>query len=162
MDKKLHNALNEQIKNELYSAYLYLSMAAWFESVNLEGFAHWMKVQAKEENAHAMKIFDFLNDRGVKVVLQAIVQPPVEFSSVKEIFEQALGHEKKVTAMINKLYELSQNLGDYASRVFLHWFITEQVEEEKNPSKILEALKMIKGEGAALIMLDRELAKREG
>jgi ferritin len=162
MDKKLHNALNEQIKNELYSAYIYLSMAAWFESVNLEGFAHWMKIQAKEENIHAMKIFDFLNDRGVKVVLQAIAQPPVEFTSAKEIFEITLGHEKKVTAMINKLYELSQELGDNASRVFLHWFITEQVEEEKNPAKILDVLKMIKGEGAALIMLDRELAKREG
>lgn len=162
MDKKLQNALNEQIKNELYSAYLYLSMAAWFELVNLEGFAHWMKVQAKEEDKHAMKIFDFLNDRGVKVVLQAIAQPPVEFSSPKEIFEQALGHEKKVTAMINKLYELSQDLSDHAARVFLHWFITEQVEEEKSPTKILETLKTIKGEGAALIMVDRELAKREG
>jgi ferritin len=162
MDKKLHNAWNEQIKNELYSAYIYLSMAAWFESVNLEGFAHWMKIQAKEENIHAMKIFDFLNDRGVKVVLQAIAQPPVEFTSAKEIFEITLGHEKKVTAMINKLYELSQELGDNASRVFLQWFITEQVEEEKNPAKILDVIKMIKGEGAALIMLDRELAKREG
>ncbi|MBU0502807.1 MAG: ferritin [Candidatus Omnitrophota bacterium] len=162
MDKKLHSALNEQIKNELYSAYLYLSMASWFESVNLEGFAHWMKVQAKEEEKHAMKIFDFLNDRGVKVVLQAIAQPPVDFSSAKEIFEQSLGHEKKVTAMINKLYDLSLDVGDHASRVFLHWFINEQVEEEKSPSKILETLRAIKGEGAALIMLDRELAKREG
>ncbi|MBU1998525.1 MAG: ferritin [Candidatus Omnitrophota bacterium] len=163
MDKKLQNVFNDQIKNELASGYLYLSMAAWFEAANLEGFAHWMKVQVKEEENHAMKMFDFLNDRGVRVVLQAIPQPEIEFSSVKEIFEKTLAHEKKVTALINKLYELSKSIDDYPASAFLQWFITEQVEEEKNATKILETIKMIKGDGsAALIMLDRELAKREG
>jgi ferritin len=162
MDKKLIKAFNEQIKNELYSAYLYLSMAAYCENKNLPGFAHWMRVQAKEENTHGMKIFDFLVDRGEKVILEAIDQPPAEFSSAEEIFAKVLEHEKKVTGLINKLYALSKEADDNASQVFLHWFIDEQVEEEKNASQILETIKMIEGECVPLIMLDRELAKREG
>jgi len=160
MDKKLHRAFNEQIKNEYYSSYLYLSMAAYFESVNLEGFAHWMEIQAKEELGHAMKIFGFLNDRGARVILEAIPKPPVEFLSSKGAFEETLKHEKKVTAMINKLYALAQKVEDSASAIFLQWFITEQVEEEKSASAILEKLKMIKPEGAALLMLDAHLGKR--
>ena len=161
MEKKLQTTFNEQIKNELYSAYLYLSMAAYFESINLSGFSHWMKKQAGEEKVHAMKIFEFLVDRGVRVVLEAISQPPSEFSSVKDIFEQTVKHEKKVTALINNLYDISQKVNDQASMVFLHWFITEQVEEEKNPTKILEDIKMIKPDSGAILILDRELARRE-
>lgn len=162
MDKKLHKAMDEQIKNELYSAYLYLSMAAYCESENLPGFSHWLKVQAKEETTHAMKIFEFLNDRGARVTLQAIPQPPIDFSSPKDIFEKALDHEKKVTAMINNLYAVAADVKDTATGVFLHWFINEQVEEEKQAALILETIKMVHGDsGAALIMLDRELAKRE-
>ncbi|MFA5101185.1 MAG: ferritin, partial [Candidatus Omnitrophota bacterium] len=108
MDKKLKNAINDQIKNELYSGYLYLSMAAYFEARNLAGFGHWMKVQAKEEQGHAMKMFNFLVDRGVQVVLQAIPQPPADFSSPQAVFEQTLEHEKKVTALIEKLCDLSE------------------------------------------------------
>jgi ferritin len=155
-------AFNAQIKNELASGYLYLSMAAYFEAINLPGFAHWMKVQEKEEKSHAMKMFDFLADRGVRVELQAIPQPPVEFSSPEKVFEETVKHEKKVTALINNLYDIACKANDHAAKVFLHWFITEQVEEEKNPAKILGDLKMLKSDsGAALLMLDRELAKRE-
>jgi ferritin len=162
MDKKLAKAFNEQIKNELYSAYLYLSMAAYCENKNLPGFAHWMRVQAKEENTHGMKMFEFLVDRSERVILEAIDQPPAEFASAEEVFAKVLEHEKKVTGLINKLYALSKETNDNASGVFLHWFIDEQVEEEKNASQILDTIKMIKGEAVPLIMLDRELAKREG
>jgi len=161
MDKKLQKAFNDQIKNELYSAYIYLAMAAYFETKNLPGFAHWMKVQYKEEVSHAMKMFEFLNDRGVRVLLQSIAQPTLEYSSALEVFEETLKHEKKVTALINALYELAKQVNDNASSVFLHWFISEQVEEEKNASQIIETLKIAKPEGPALIMLDRELLKRE-
>jgi ferritin len=161
MNKKLHDEINKQINNELYSAYLYLAMAAYCETKNLAGFSHWLKIQAKEEITHAMKFFDFLNDRGVKVALRAISQPPIDFASAQDIFEKTLEHEKKVTSMINELYETSREVSDAAAEVFLQWFINEQVEEEKNATIILETIKMIKPDSAALIMLDRELAKRE-
>jgi len=161
MDKKLQKAFNDQIKNELYSAYLYLSMAAYFEAGNLPGFAHWMKVQFKEETNHGMKMFEFLNDRGVRVELQAIPEPQLDFKNVLEVFEETLKHEKKVTALINALYDVAAKADDKAAQVFLQWFINEQVEEEKNATQIIQTLKSIKPEGAALIMLDRELAKRE-
>ncbi len=161
MEKNLCKAMNEQIKNELYSAYLYLSMAAYFESKNLPGLAKWMKIQAKEEVSHAMKFFDFLVDVGEKVELGAIDKPPSDFSSVTDVFEKTLEHEKKVTARINNLVSLAQKANDNPAFVMLQWFVTEQVEEEKNASQILETLKMIKDEGPALIMFDRELGKRE-
>jgi len=161
MDKKLQNAFNDQIKHELYSAYIYLAMAAYFETKNLPGFAHWMKVQYKEEVSHAMKIFEFLNDRGEKVLLQAIPQPPLEFESSLKVFEETLKHERKVTSLINALYELAKKANDHAAVVFLQWFVTEQVEEEKNAQVIIQTLQLIKSEGAPLIMLDRELARRE-
>ena len=161
MDTKLQKTFNDQIKHELYSAYLYLAMVAYFETKNLSGFAHWMKIQYKEEVAHAMKMFEFLNDRGVKVLLQAIPQPALEYTSTLEVFEETLKHEQKVTSLINALYTQAKENNDHAASVFLQWFITEQVEEEKNATYIIETLKMIKPEGPALIMLDRELAKRE-
>jgi ferritin len=160
MDKKLVNAFNEQIKNELYSAYLYLSMAAYFDSLTLPGSSHWMKVQAKEEIEHAMKMFEFLADRGVRVTLQAIAKPPAEFSSPQDVFKETLTHEQKVTSLIHALYELANKSGDHASSVFLQWFVTEQVEEEKNASEILEHFKLVKPDSAALLMLDKALGKR--
>ena len=162
MDKKLQKAYNDQIKNELFSAYLYLSMSAYFDSKNLPGFSHWMKVQYKEETSHAMKMYQFLTDRGVRVLLQAIPQPELEFSSALEAFQKTLAHEKKVTALIYGLNELSKKTNDYASEVFLQWFITEQVEEEKNATAIMENLKIVKPESAGMLMLDKALGKREG
>lgn len=162
MDKQLQKAYNDQIKNEFYSAYLYLSMAAYFESKNLPGFAKWMKVQYKEEVSHGMKMFEFLHDRGVRALLQAIPQPEHEFSSPQAVFEETLKHEKKVTALINSLADISVKVDDKASLAFLQWFISEQVEEEKNATQILETLKVLKPDSAAVIMLDRELGKREG
>jgi ferritin len=152
MDKKLQKSFNDQIKHELHSAYIYLAMAAYFETKNLPGFAHWMKVQYKEEVAHAMKMFEFLNDRGQRVLLQAIPQPTLEFSSTLEVFEETLKHEQKVTSLINALYELARKLNDHASVVFLQWFISEQVEEEKNAIEIIQTLKMISTAGPALIV----------
>jgi len=125
MDKNVENAMNEQIKNELYSAYLYLSMSAYCEHIGLPGFAHWMRLQAQEEEEHAMKFFNFLNERGGRVILQAIDQPPSEFESPTALFAETLGHEQKVTAMIHDLYALSAKQKDYASQVFLQWFVEE-------------------------------------
>lgn len=161
MDKKLNEIINDQIKNELYSAYLYMAMAAYFESKNFAGFAHWMKIQAKEEFAHAMKFYDYVFDINGRVVLQSIPQPPTEFSSVADVFEKTLAHEKEVTKSLNNIYEQAIELNDNATTIFLQWFITEQVEEEKSASVIIETLKMIKPDSAAMIMYDHQLSKRE-
>lgn len=160
MDNELAEAFNEQIKNELASSYLYLSMAAYCESINLSGFGHWMKLQAKEELKHAMKLYEFLNDVGEKVVLEAIPKPPVTFASPLDVFKKTLEHEKKVTGMINKLYALAQKTGDNAAIIHLQWFITEQVEEEKSAKEIVEMLKMVKSDSGQIFMIDRALAKR--
>ena len=160
LGKAVQDAMNEQIKNELYSAYQYLAMAAYCESANLPGFAHWMRTQAREETEHAMKFYDFILDRSGRVVLQAIDQPVADFSSPLEVFEQALEHEQKVTAMINDLYGLAVTENDYASQTFLQWFVTEQVEEEKNAGDVVETLKMVGDKSEALFLLDRELAGR--
>jgi len=160
LSKAVQDAINEQIKNELYSAHQYLSMSAYCESATLPGFAHWMRAQAQEEREHAMKFYDFLLNRNGRVVLQAIEQPVVDFGSPVEIFEQALEQEQKVTAQINELYGLMTRENDYASQAFLQWFLTEQVEEEKNVRDVLETLKMIGDEGETLFLFDRELGKR--
>ena len=159
LGKTIQDAMNEQIKNEFYSAYQYLSMAAYCESVNLPGFAHWMRAQSREELEHAMKFYDFILDRNGRVVLQAIDQPVVEFGSPLEVFEQVLEHEQKVTAMINELYGLAVRENDYASQTFLQWFVTEQVEEEKNAGDVVETLKMVGDTSEALFLLDRELGR---
>ncbi len=160
LSKAIQDAINEQIKNELYSAHQYLSMAAYCESANLPGFAHWMLAQAQEEREHAMKFYNFLLNRKGRVILQAIEQPVVEFGSPLEVFEQALEQEQQVTAQINELYGLTTSENDYASQAFLQWFLTEQVEEEKNVGDVLETLNMIGDEGEALFLFDRELGKR--
>ena len=160
LSKAMQDAINEQIKNELYSAYLYLAMAAYCEANSLPGFAHWLRLQSQEETEHAMKFFDFVNERGGRVVLHAIDQPPVEFESPVRIFEETLNHERKVTAMITHLYELALKEKDYPAQILLHWFIDEQVEEESNAAQILDTLNMVGDKGQALVMLDRELGKR--
>jgi ferritin len=156
----IQNAINDQIKHEFFSSYLYLSMSAYFETLSLPGFASWMRVQSQEEHEHAMKFFDFLNDRGGSVELQALDQPAGEFQSPLDVFEQSLAHERTVTALIHRLYELALKESDYATQTLLQWFITEQVEEEKNAGQIVEQLKMTGGEPSALLLLDRDLASR--
>lgn len=160
LNEKVQIAINEQIKDELYSAYLYLSMAAYCEAENLPGMGRWMKMQYQEEYMHAMKFFDFVNERGGRVVLQAIDQPPVEFESALDVFEKTLEHEQKVTALINDVYALALEEKDYATQMMLHWFIEEQVEEESAATEILERLRMIGDSTGALMMLDRELGQR--
>ena len=161
LSKNMLAEMNEQIKHELYSAYLYLSMAAHFEVVDLSGFASWMRIQAAEEQEHALKFFDHILDRGGKVVLQTIDQPSVEFGSPTSVFEEVLEHEQKVTALIHKLYTLAVQENDYASQLFLGWFVNEQVEEEKNASLIVNTLKMVGDKGIALHRLDHELGERK-
>ena len=160
LSKTMQDAMNEQIKNELYSAYIYLSMSAYFENTNLPGFARWMRVQSQEEMEHAMKFYHFIYERGGQVVLHAIGQPPAEFQSPLDVFERTLEHEQKVTAMIHRLYALAVQEEDYASQVFLQWFVTEQVEEEDSATQIVDTLKMIGDKRHALLMLDRELGRR--
>jgi ferritin len=160
INKTMQDAINEQIKHEFYSAYLYLSMAANCEAANLSGFGNWMRVQHQEETAHAMKLFDHVIDRGGRVTLQAIDQPPAEFQSQLEMMQLVVGHERKVTGLIHRLYDLAVKESDPATQVLLQWFITEQVEEEKTAGQIAEQLKMIGDQGVALLMLDRELGTR--
>src|SRR5437763_14857868 len=128
LKQSVQDAINEQIKNELYSAYVYLSMSAYCESTNLPGFANWMRMQSREEVGHAMKLFDFILDRGGHVVLEAIEKPPIEFKSPIDLAERTLEHERRVTGMIERLYELAITENDYATQAQLQWFITEQVE----------------------------------
>jgi ferritin len=161
LKKKIQDKMNDQIKHELYSAYFYLSMAAYLESANLPGAAHWMRLQAQEEQEHAMKFFEHIHDRGGRVILQAIDQPPAEFSGLLDVFEKTLEHEQKVTGLINDLYSLAVKEEDYASQIFLQWFVDEQVEEEKNATQIVEQVKMIGDHKGSLFMLDGHLGRRE-
>jgi ferritin len=157
----MQEVINSQINEELYSSYLYLAMAAHFDSVNLSGFAHWMKVQAEEERAHAMKFYGYLYDRGGSAVFKAIAQPPAKFKSPIDVFKQVLDHELKITKSITKLYELAVKEKDYPSQILLQWFINEQVEEEKNDSEIINQLSMLGESPVSLMMMDRRLAERK-
>ena len=161
MDPKINDALNGQIKEEFYSSYLYLSMAAYHESLGLKGFAHWMEMQAKEELEHAMKIYKFVVDRGGRVRLFDIQQPPVEWESPLKVFEEALKHEQYVTSKINDLMSLARDAGDYATEIFLQWFVTEQIEEEASVGEVVEKLKLVKDSPNGLFMIDRELGMRQ-
>ena len=162
MSKTMQDALNEQMKQEFYSSYLYLSMSAYCDGVNLPGLARWMRAQAQEEVMHAMKIFDHLLDRGGRVELQQVDRPPAQFSSPREVFEQAHQHEQQVTGSINRVYGLAMDERDFASRVFLDWFVQEQVEEEKTSGLLAEQLRMVGEDRPGLLMLDRELGQRRG
>jgi ferritin len=162
MSKTMQDAFNEQMKQEFYSAYLYLSMSAYCDSVNLPGLSRWMRFQAAEETKHAMKIFDHLLDRSGRIELQQIDRPATSFSSARDAFEQAHKHEQQVTASINKVYGLAMDERDFASRVFLDWFVQEQVEEEKTSGLLAEQLRMVGDDRPGLLMLDRELGQRGG
>jgi len=156
----IQDALNKQINPELYSSYLYLSMSAYFESINLKGCANWMRVQTQEELVHAMKFYDYLIERGGKVVLSSIESPPTEWPSPLAIFENAYQHEQKVTGLINKLVDLAIVEKDHATNNFLQWFVSEQVEEEASADEVVQKIKLMGDTHGGIFMLDRELAQR--
>jgi len=160
MNEKIQNAINKQINAEIYSAYLYLAMAAYFDSKGLAGFANWMKTQYQEEMAHAMKFYDYVYERGGKVMLEAIEGPKTDFESTLNVFEETLEHEKHVTSLINGLYELASEEKDYACESFLKWFIDEQVEEESSAQEIIDKIKLAGESGPGLFMLDKEMGAR--
>lgn len=160
MTQKMEEELNKQVNAEMYSAYLYLSMSANFMDKNLNGFANWMYVQAQEEMTHAMKIYNFILERGGRVFLDAIEKPKEKWSTPLEAFEDAYEHEQKVTKMIENLVNLAEEDKDYATNSMLQWFIDEQVEEEANASEIVEKLKLMKDAPGALFMMDKEMAAR--
>ncbi|MBP1655020.1 MAG: ftnA 1 [Bacteroidetes bacterium] len=160
LSTSLTDAINEQIAFEMNSAYIYLGMSAYCESRNLPGFAKWLRLQWQEEVAHGMKLYDMVFARGGKVTLQGIDKPSVKYSSVLDVFKQVLAHEKKVTASINKLYSLASKENDYATQVALQWFISEQVEEEKNAGDIIAAIELVGDSGTALYMLDKQMGSR--
>jgi ferritin len=161
LNNTVQDALNQHMNQEFYSSYLYLAMSAYCESINLSGFAHWLRVQSQEEMDHALKLFDYVNLRQGRVLLQPISQPPVEFQSPQDVMQQTLDHEQQVTAMINRLYELAVREEDYATQIHLHWFITEQAEEEKAAIDVVEQLRLIGDQGDALLLLDQRLAERK-
>ncbi len=160
INEKMEKAFNDQINAELYSEYLYLSMKAYFETLNLPGFVNWMNVQVQEEHAHAMGMFDYVNSRGGKVTLKAIDGPKTEWSSPLEVFEDVLKHEELVTSLINKVADVAEEVKDRAALNFLNWYIKEQVEEEDNVGKVLATLRLIGDDKHALLAMDKELATR--
>lgn len=161
MNEKMVKALNEQINNELYASYLYLSMSAWFETQNWPGFAKWMKIQSQEEYGHAMKIYDYLIERGQEVTLAAIAAPKTAWKKPIDAFKDAQAHEQKVTGNFQDLTDLAIKLKDHATQIYLQWFVSEQVEEEKNVDEVIQALTKIGDSTGALFMLDHRIGKRE-
>lgn len=162
MKEKLHKAMNEQVNAEMHSAYIYLSMASWFESENLKGMAQWMKTQATEEMKHAMKFFHFINERRQKVDLLAIEGPQTSWKSPLDVFEHAFHHEEYITGRIHKLMEMAVEMADYAAIEFLQWFVKEQVEEEASADEVVQKLKMVGDSKNGLFIMDKELGKRGG
>jgi ferritin len=160
INKKMEEAINKQINAELYSAYLYLSMSSYFESVNLAGFANWMKIQAQEEVTHAMKFYDYLIERGGRATMLHIDAPKTTWSSPLSVFEETYKHEQKVTGLINNLMNLALAEKDHASVNMLQWFIGEQVEEESSADEIVQKLKLVGDGGNGIFMLDQQLGKR--
>ena len=160
ISKKMEDALNAQVNAELYSAYLYLSMESYFKAQNLNGFANWMRIQTQEEVMHATKIYDFINERGGRVLLKAIEGPQTEWDSALAVFKAAYEHEQKVTSLINNLVDLAIKEKDHATNSFLQWFVNEQVEEEASADGIVQQLKMMENAPGGMFMLDRELGQR--
>ena len=160
INEKMEKAFNDQINKELYSEYLYLAMKSYFVELNLQGFVNWFDVQVQEEHAHAMGMYDYVNERGGKVELFAIDKPEVEGKTPLEVFEQVLKHEEFVTSRINALMDVAEEVKDRAALSFLDWYLKEQVEEESNVGGILATLKLIGDDKKALLMLDKELAAR--
>ena len=161
LKEKVLKAINQQINNEYYSAFLYLSMSAWFQGKGLPGFANWMYIQYQEELTHGNKFFKYVHDRGSQVVLKSIAQMDTDFENVISVFEKTLEHEQFVTASINKLMDTAISESDHATQSFLKWFIDEQVEEEANASEIVDKLEMIGDNVAGLFYLDGQLGARK-
>ncbi|MFO8058958.1 MAG: ferritin [bacterium] len=160
LSEKMEKAINDQINAELYSSYLYLSMAAYFADIGLPGFNNWLKVQALEELYHAMKFFDYVSGRGGKPVLEAVDKPPAKWESPIAAVENILEHEKKVTGLINNLVDVAIKESDHATNNFLQWYVAEQVEEEESAEELVQKLKLAGEQGNGLLMIDRELAAR--
>ncbi len=160
ISKKVEKELNKQLNAELYSAYLYLAMSAWFQEKNLKGFAQWMYVQYQEETNHAQLFYNYILERGGTAEFPSIASPKSTWKNVVDVFSETLKHEQQVTSLINNLMNVSLTEKDHAASNFLQWFVNEQVEEEANVIDILEQLKMIEGKGAGLFMMDRELKLR--
>lgn len=160
ISEKMENAINEQINWELYSSYLYFSMAAYFESINLKGFSSWMRTQAMEELSHVKKFYDYMTSRGGRIIFSEIKSPPAEWGSPLTVLEETLKHEQHVTARINDLMNLSQELKDHASNGFLQWFVDEQVEEEESVDAVIQSLKLNANNPGGLFIIDKELAQR--
>jgi ferritin len=161
LSESIEKAINDQINYELGSAYIYLSMSAYFERLSLRGFAKWARLQSQEEVTHGLRLFDYLNDRGGRVRLQAVAKPPEDYASPLAVFEAALAQEREVTKLIHRLYEFVTTERDYATQVALEWFIIEQVEEEKVGQEVIDQLRWIGDDKPGLLMLDRELGQRQ-
>ena len=160
ISKKMVQTLNKQVNNEIYSAYLYLSMSSYTNYIGLKGAANWFMVQYQEEMVHAMKIYDYVNSQGNHAQLTAIAAPPTEFGTLLSMFEQTLKHEQFITNCINELMDLAIKEKDHATQIFLQWFVTEQIEEEGNDNDIIAKLKLIGDSPQGLMMVDRDLAAR--
>ncbi|MFC2091994.1 ferritin [Elusimicrobiota bacterium] len=160
INEKILDSINKQINAELYSAYIYLSMSAYFDSINLVGFAGWMKAQAKEEVSHAMKFYDYMVKQGARILMDTIEKPQAEWSSPLDVFEYTYNHEQKVTGLINSMVELASSQQDTETVKFLNWYVDEQVEEEESASKIVAKIKAAGDDREALMLLDRELGQR--
>lgn len=160
LSDRIQKAINDQINAELYSSYLYTAMSMYFESVDMGGAAIWMMAQAKEEQVHAEKFMSYVNERGGRVLLQAIEKPPVQWESVLDAFQAALGHEEKVSSMIGNLVTLAREEKDHMTDNFLQWYVAEQVEEEASAAEVVRKLKLIGDSGGGMFMIDRELGQR--
>jgi ferritin len=160
LSKKMEQAINDQVKWEYYSGYLYLAMAAYFEELGLAGFANWMHIQEQEERAHAERFYAFINERGGRVTLQAIDAPPLKWDSPLAVFEESLAHERKVTARIGALMDMAIKEKDHATAAFLQWFISEQVEEEASVTEVIQKLKLVESTPGGWFLLDKDLAQR--
>jgi len=161
INPKMQDAMNEQIKNELESAYIYLSMAAYFDSEGWDGMGQWMRAQAQEEMVHAMKFFEHISERDGRVKLMALAQPQEKWSSALDAFQAAYKHEQFITGTINELVKLANEINDYAANSLLQWFVDEQVEEEASTSKVVQLLERVGDSGNGLVMLDLQLGKRQ-
>lgn len=160
LSEKMEEALNEQINKEIYSSYLYLAMSAYSSYVGLPGFAHWFRVQVEEENIHAMKLFDYINDQGGKVKLKEIKEPPMEFGTAMDMFQETLKHEQFITRSIHELVKLANAEKDEITASFLQWYVEEQVEEEENDNEIIAKLRGVDKNEYLIPAVDAELAKR--
>lgn len=160
LNPKIEKALNDQINAEMFSAYLYLAMVAYFQDQNLSGFAHWMTLQNEEETLHAMKFFRYIGERGGRVRLEAIEKPQFEWKSPLDAMEAALEHEAYITGRINELVNLAMEEKDYATASFLNWFVDEQVEEEDSVNEVVQKLRLLGKDGGGLFMMDRDMGTR--